>query len=442
MPMEHQFINSGEAAFLQGRPGVIYEERDGQQRQYRWRLGAMQLLGDGGTANSDWVPTEGGATIDGVVGKVYDCTAPRQIKLLNTGAEDDFISAAWNAGAGDVEFVADVANGASIVPSGIKKISGKASQFMTAVRTSTPGEWRVIGADPTVGVNIDVVQAADWPALQAAFPNDGAALLALPKGASAWVDEFVAGTGIGGRVYRSKAGTHWTAPHPITLFLSAVASGRDVMYLVAGAAAPSAVASASGGTKTRVTIVGHGLTAANDGVSVPVTGGANWTPGLYPATYVDANTIDLSVAWNAAFGNPTITVANGASQVTTIHSPGSIPAAMRRSNSETRIESQWQCTNNASTKLFYIRQDANDIASGNITGQGGASDLRIIRQRGSLTSSIAQSASAGSAYSGSTPISLGADAGVARAINFGADLRTGNEFWRIAGYKVTVEIGP
>lgn len=51
MPMEHQFINSGESAFLKGRTGVIYEERDGQQRQYRWRQGEMQLLGDMGVAS-------------------------------------------------------------------------------------------------------------------------------------------------------------------------------------------------------------------------------------------------------------------------------------------------------------------------------------------------------------------------------------------------------
>ena len=393
---------------------------------------------------SDWVPTAGGSTLTGVIGKVYSCSAARQILLTDIGAEDDSIFAAWNEGAGDVEFVADVANSVSIVPAGIKKLSGRAGQFMVATRTDVAKQWRVVGADPIggLGLSLDVGEYADWVALQAAFPNDGASLLNLPRGTSAWVKEFVAGTGIGGRVYRAFAGTHWTAPHPITLFQSAVASGRDVMYAAAGASAPSAVASASSGTKTRVTMTAHGLTSANNGVAVPVTAGTNWTPGLYVFTYVDANTFDLDVAWNASFGNPTITIATGSSLVTTIHSPGSIPAAMRRPNSVTRIESQWQMTNNANQKLYYIRQDANDVASGSITSQGGASDLRIIRQRNSLVSSIAQSASAGTAYSGSTPISLGADAGVARAINFGGDLRTGNDFMRIAGYTVSVEIGP
>lgn len=67
MPMEHQFINSGEAAFLQGRPGVIYEERDGLQRQYRWRQGEMQPLGDGAA----------GLSVDNITGlPAVDSTLP------------------------------------------------------------------------------------------------------------------------------------------------------------------------------------------------------------------------------------------------------------------------------------------------------------------------------------------------------------------------------
>jgi hypothetical protein len=67
----------------------------------------------------------------------------------------------------------------------------------------------------------------------------------------------------------------------------------------------SGVASASAGTKTRVTFT-HGLTAAENGLTLDVASGTNWTPGSYVLTYVDASNLDLDVAWNAAFGNPTI----------------------------------------------------------------------------------------------------------------------------------------
>lgn len=67
----------------------------------------------------------------------------------------------------------------------------------------------------------------------------------------------------------------------------------------------SGVASASGGTKTRVTLT-HGLTSGDNGRTLPVYSGANWTPGDYVLTYVDSTHLDLDVAWNASFGNPVI----------------------------------------------------------------------------------------------------------------------------------------
>lgn len=67
----------------------------------------------------------------------------------------------------------------------------------------------------------------------------------------------------------------------------------------------SGVASASSGTKTRVTLT-HGLSSGDNGRTLPVYSGANWTPGDYVLTYVDATHLDLDVAWNASFGNPVI----------------------------------------------------------------------------------------------------------------------------------------
>ena len=67
------------------------------------------------------------------------------------------------------------------------------------------------------------------------------------------------------------------------------------------------VASAGGGTKTRLTFGSdHGLQSADNGNLVPVWSGTNWTPGDYAMTYVDSTHIDLDVAWNPAFGNPTL----------------------------------------------------------------------------------------------------------------------------------------
>lgn len=67
----------------------------------------------------------------------------------------------------------------------------------------------------------------------------------------------------------------------------------------------SGVASASSGTKTRVTLT-HGLTSGDNGRTLPVFSGTNWTPGDYVLTYVDSTHLDLDVAWNASFGNPVI----------------------------------------------------------------------------------------------------------------------------------------
>lgn len=67
----------------------------------------------------------------------------------------------------------------------------------------------------------------------------------------------------------------------------------------------SGVASAGGGSKTRVTLT-HGLTSGDNGRTLPVYSGTNWTPGNYVLTYVDSTHLDLDVAWDPAFGNPTI----------------------------------------------------------------------------------------------------------------------------------------
>ena len=82
------------------------------------------------------------------------------------------------------------------------------------------------------------------------------------------------------------------------------AAGSQNNSSIAGTNA-SGVASASSGTKTRVTLT-HGLTSGDNGRTLPVFSGTNWTPGNYVLTYVDATHLDLDVAWNASFGNPVI----------------------------------------------------------------------------------------------------------------------------------------
>ena len=67
----------------------------------------------------------------------------------------------------------------------------------------------------------------------------------------------------------------------------------------------SGVASASGGAKTRITLT-HGLTSGDNGRTLPVWSGTNWTRGEYALTYVDATHLDVDVPWNASFGNPVI----------------------------------------------------------------------------------------------------------------------------------------
>lgn len=67
MTMQHQFINDGEAAVLPGRPGVLYEERTGAKRMYRWVNGAMVEVGAGSGGSSGGGSGGGGSDRSAVV---------------------------------------------------------------------------------------------------------------------------------------------------------------------------------------------------------------------------------------------------------------------------------------------------------------------------------------------------------------------------------------
>jgi hypothetical protein len=272
-----------------------------------------------------------------------------------------------------------------------------------------------------------------WAALQASeYANGSVGLAALDADAQVFITDW--------RVPMSPSadGTYWTSPHAITIEQHGAATGSDLVYTATGTSS-SGVASASAGAKTRVTITGHGLTAGNDGVSVYVSAGTNWQVGLYPYTYVDANNIDLSVTWNAAFGNPTVRTATGGLLYTQIRSVA-IPAKLMQANSCIMVYSHWQFTSSANGRYMFLRHNTNDLFQVTTANQSGYADTRMIRNRGAKNSQISQATGAATWNVGQSPRTASIDTDAAHTINFGGDLRVANEFMRIAGYTVEVKI--
>ncbi len=277
--------------------------------------------------------------------------------------------------------------------------------------------------------------AMTWAALQAsAYANGSVGLAALAADASVFITDWRA-------VMTPNADkTYWTSSTQIILDkFGSTALGNDVVYTATGTTC-TAVASASAGAKTRCTITGHGLTSANDGVSVYVSGGSNWAVGFYPYTYVDANNIDLSVAWNASFGNPTIYAVTGSSLKSTLK-PVTVPAGLMQAQSSVAINSTWEFTSSTNARYCWIQYGATPATALLMTSSGvsGFADERVIRNRGVTNAQITQKADY-VGYSGGNVNTATQDTSIAWTIVFIADPRTVNEFIRIAGYTVAVTI--
>lgn len=273
-----------------------------------------------------------------------------------------------------------------------------------------------------------------WAELQAsAYANNSVGLSGLDADASVFVTDW--------RVVMTPNSdkTFWTSSSAIILAaFGSPALGNDVVYTANGTTC-TAVASASAGAATRLTITGHGLTSANNGVSVYIESGTNWTAGLYAMTYVDANTIDVAATWNASYGNPVVRSVTG-SLLQTVLRTVDIPAGLMQAHSSIEISSAWQVTSSANNRYLTINFGAGVILQLTPTSQSGLFDRRETRNRGVKNEQITQS-TVGSPYAGTTPKLTYVDTAAASQLTFVADLRTVNEFTRIAGYTVSLVIG-
>lgn len=272
-----------------------------------------------------------------------------------------------------------------------------------------------------------------WAELQASsYANGSVGLAALDADASVFITDWRVA------MVPSADKTYWTTSTPFVLEQGSAATGSDLIYAATGATT-SAVASASAGAKTRVTMTAHGLTNTNDGVSVYVSAGSNWAVGLYPYTYVDANNIDLDVAWNASFGNPTIRVATGGSLYTQIRSVV-VPAKLLQLNSFVEIRSDWRFTSSTNGRYMFIKHNTADACQVTSSGQSHYPAYHWFRNVNSKASQIGPGTGSNGLFSGQTFRTNVVDTDAANTINFGGDLRVVNEFIRLVGYTITVTI--
>ena len=411
---------------------IVYGQSDG--------AGGYQPMGSGG-ADLDY--TEVNVTaMAAAVGKAYESKHANGCAFtLGAGAAKNSVVGALVqklSNGGPVSFVAGA--GATLVSNGPPQVASE-GVLMLAVRTATADQWMVIGNEAGP---VYIGEWATWDEFHAsAFANGTLACFALPQNSWVSIREFIAGTGRGGILYRSFAATqadaHWTSPHELVLYQGALVTGNDVVY-PANVAVVS-VASASAGAKTRVQMTGHGLTAASNGVGIAVTAGTNWTPGRYAMTYVDADNFDLDVAWNAAFGLPTITKATGGTQITDLLTV-TPPAGMRQKTSVTVAEAQFETSTISANKWTQVKHGGVQIHNGQIDTVNAGESVRInMRNCNSKAAQVQQATSISASYTKTgAPSRTAVDTSLAQAIAFGIDLPTANVWARIAGATVSVRI--
>ena len=289
-------------------------------------------------------------------------------------------------------------------------------------------------ANPLGRASSTYLDRMTWAELQAgAYANGSVGLSGLGADASVFVTDWRV------TMVPNSGKTFWTCSSPIIIAaFGSPALGNDVVY-TANASTCSAVASASAGAATRLTITGHGLTSANNGVSVYIASGTNWTAGLYAMTYVDANTIDVAAPWNASYGNPVVRSVTG-SLLQTVLRTVDIPAGLMQAHSSIEISSSWQMTSSANNRYLTINLAGAEVLQLTSSNQPGYFDRREIRNRGAKNAQITQKVD-GAPYTGAAPRTLGVDFASAQQLTFVADLRVVNEFIRIAGYTVSLNVG-
>ncbi len=289
-------------------------------------------------------------------------------------------------------------------------------------------------ANPLGRASSTYLEPMTWAELQAsAYANNSVGLSGLGADASVCVTDWRA------TLVPNSGKTFWTSSSPIIIAaFGSTALGNDVVYTANGTTC-TAVASASAGAATRLTITGHGLTSANNGVSVYIASGTNWTAGLYAMTYVDADNIDIAAPWNAAYGNPVVRSVTG-SLLQTVLRTVDIPAGLMQANSSIEISSGWEMTSSANNRYLTILLGGAPVLQATSSSQAGFFDRREVRARGAKNAQFSPLVGT-PGYFGGLPKINSIDTAAAQQLTFVADPRVVNEFIRIAGYTVSLVIG-
>jgi hypothetical protein len=117
-----------------------------------------------------------------------------------------------------------------------------------------------------------------------------------------------------------------------------------------------------------------------------------------------------------------------------------IPAGLMQAHSSIEISSTWQMTSSANNRYLTINLAGAEVLQLTSSNQAGYFDRREIRNRGAKNAQITQKVD-GAPYTGAAPRTLGVDFASAQQLTFVGDPRIVNEFIRIAGYTVSLNVG-
>jgi hypothetical protein len=223
-----------------------------------------------------------------------------------------------------------------------------------------------------------------WAALQASeYANGSVGLAALDADASVaitgWAQPVV--------MVPNADKTYWQA---VSGFFTLARKGFATLNSFTGcnAAITWTLAADPANGKTRITASGaHGWTSSVNGKCADITAwSGTGAAGLYELTYVDGTNMDLSVAYSAGYGNPTVSPLNTETALYRV----SVPAVLMQESSQIRLASQWKHTTSTNGRYCIIRMDTLSplfVTSSNVSG---TTELQLVSNTGDTSAQIAQ----------------------------------------------------
>lgn len=265
-----------------------------------------------------------------------------------------------------------------------------------------------------------------WAALQAsAYANGSVGLAALNADSSVFITDWRVA------MVPSASKTYWECPHAITIAKAGLTSLNSVTGC--NAAITWTLAADPSNGKTRITSSGaHGITSAVNGKCINITAwSGTGVAGLYTITYVDATNIDLTIAYSAGYGNPTVSPIATEVNILTV----SPPAKLMQASSQLRVTTEWRLTSSTNSHFCILRVGATAymfITPSNVTGHH---DLRLISNINSVSSQQGAKTDS-SLYGGSTSVSSAIDTSASFDLNFRGRADTVAEFVELMHYTV------